>query len=216
MSIQTKPWKWVWAAEEKLYSVVSKSVARRRGKIKRIVKIRQGHCIRLTHYKELGKKPPCDPWPELTKVSPIPLTAKLLTEAILVPCPCTATSPRTGAHTHTTIQGIQIETDETASSTVLHWRQATLSQNCMKISKAPEITKLVISSTQVCLTLIYCCMSWTTKALLRCQTWKPYITESQSFNKIILWEAEGLWNNSSLRSSQQVQKKNHLMGKLDF
>lgn len=113
---------------------------------------------------------------------------------------------------HTGIQGIQIETDETVSFTGLPWRQMTLSQKCMKISKAPETTNLVISSTQVCLTfclaLIYCRMSWTTKALLCCQTWKPYIRESQSFSKIILWEAEGLWNNSSFEIFPIVKKKN--------
>lgn len=44
------------STEEKLYSVVSKSVARRRSKIKIIVKILQGHCIRLTHHKGLIKE----------------------------------------------------------------------------------------------------------------------------------------------------------------
>lgn len=44
------------SAEEKLYSVVSKSVARRRSKIKIIVEVLQGHCIRLTHHKGLRKK----------------------------------------------------------------------------------------------------------------------------------------------------------------
>jgi len=143
------------------------------------VKILQGRCITLLHYKGLGKKSPCDPWPELTTAWLTPLTLRLSCAG-----PLHSPSPKTGAHRHTVIQGIQMQTEEMVSFTVLCWSQVTLSQKSMKIPKAPETIKLVISSTQVCLTLIYCCMSWTTKALLCCQTWKPYIRESQSLSKI--------------------------------
>lgn len=87
----------------------------------------------------------------------------------------------------------------------------TLSQKRMKNSKAPETTTLAISSTQVCLKLIYCCCtSWTTEALPCCQTWKPHIRQCQSFSKIILWEAERL-QNDSFETFPTVKKK-----KLDF
>lgn len=58
---------------EVLFRGAKKSVVKRRSKIWVIVKTLQGHCIRLIHYKGLKKNPPCDTWPEQTKVSLTPL-----------------------------------------------------------------------------------------------------------------------------------------------
>lgn len=129
--------------------MVPKCAVRRSSRIKIIVK----------HYEAIVsnwplqgiKKPHCNPWPELTTPSLSPVPAKILAQAPWCSAPA-ASSPRTGAHP--VIQGIQTETAETFSFTVLHWRQVTLSQKCMKISKAPGTTELVISSMQVCLTLL--------------------------------------------------------------
>lgn len=40
--------------------------------------------------------------------------------------------------------------------------------------------------------------------------WKPYIRENQSFSKMILWEVEGLWNNSSFEIFPTVKKKKNI------
>lgn len=166
------------------------------------MKILQGHCTRLILHRGLGKRPPCNAWPEPIKV--------LFASRLQSPWRCC----QHHSHQHqpglrpTRILGIH-KPKNIPSCTALK----TLSQKRMKNSKAPETTKLVISSTQVCLTLIcYYCTSWTMEALPCCQTWKPHIRESQSFSKIILWEAEGLWNDSfEIFPTVQKNKK-----KLDF
>lgn len=164
------------------------SAVRKRRKIKITVKILQGHCTRLILHRGLGKKTFLQ---RLAWTHQGTIRCKIAKPLMMLSAP----QPPAPAwdHTHQDPGNTQTNEHSIPSCTALK----TLSQKRMKNSKAPETTKLVISSTQVCLTLIcYYCTSWTMEALPCCQTWKPHIRESQSFSKIILWEAEGLWNYS--------------------
>lgn len=152
-----KAWEGVWAAGPKLGSVVPKWAVGRSSRIKITVKHQGGPLQQTDHYKGLRN-----------------LTATLeLSTASLSPCLQKPQQRHLGAvhHSgaHTVIQKIQIETVETFSFTAL--KTSDLTWELYENLKGSRTTELVISSMQVCLTLI-CNKSTTVLPNLNTTHWR--------------------------------------------